>query len=197
MAHYYTDNRNLESNIHDVELRFKDHTILFKSDNGVFSKDKVDYGSRVLLNAIEIDSEKSLLDVGCGYGTLGLSLKKVYACLECVEMVDVNDRAIELCQMSAKANSLDNVKIHKSFVYENVKGQFDLIVSNPPIRAGKKVVFDILEGAYQHLNVGGSLYIVIQKKQGAPSSQKKMEEVFGNCQIVLKDKGYYVLKSVK
>ena len=84
-----------------------------------------------------------------------------------------------------------------SSIYENVSHCFDVIVSNPPIRAGKKVVFDILEKAYDHLNNQGELVIVIQKKQGAPSAKKKMEEVFGNCEIVKRDKGYFILKSIK
>ena len=82
-------------------------------------------------------------------------------------------------------------------VYENVKDTFDIIVSNPPIRAGKKIVFEILEKAYDHLNNQGELFIVIQKKQGAPSAKKKMEDVFGNCEIIKRDKGYFILKSVK
>ena len=84
-----------------------------------------------------------------------------------------------------------------SFAYENVVGTFDVIVSNPPIRAGKKVVFEILEKAFDFLNENGELIVVIQKKQGAPSAQKKMNEVFGNCEIIKRDKGYFILKSIR
>ncbi len=197
MAHYYTNNIDLKSEEMKIHFRYRQHNITFISDYGVFSKDKVDYGSRVLLDAIEIEERhKRLLDVGCGYGTLGISLKKEYPWLD-VEMIDVNERAIHLTNESIKYNKLTNIKAYKSFAYENVDGLFDVIISNPPIRAGKKVVFEILDKAYQYLNNNGFLIIVIQKKQGAPSAKKEMEKVFGNCEIVKKDKGYYILKSLK
>lgn len=197
MPHYYTNNTNLKSQKIQIHFQFRGHDLTFISDIGVFSKERVDYGSRVLLESIDLQpSQKTLLDVGCGYGTLGLSLKKVFPWLT-VEMVDVNERALGLAQESLEYNHMEDVKIYKSSVYENVNGTFDVIVSNPPIRAGKKVVFEILEKAYSHLNISGELFVVIQKKQGAPSAKKKMEEVFGNCEIIKRDKGYFVLKSVK
>lgn len=196
MAHYYTNNIDLKSEETHIHFQYRGHDIVFVSDYGVFSKDKIDYGTRTLLDVMDIsDQKKRLLDVGCGYGTIGIALKKIYPYLE-VEMVDVNERAIHLANESIKYNNLQDIVAYKSCVYENVKGSFDIIVSNPPIRAGKKVVFEILEGAYHFLNKSGELIIVIQKKQGAPSAKKKMEEVFGNCEIIKRDKGYFVLKSV-
>lgn len=196
MSHYYTNNIDLKSEETHIHFQYRGHDIVFVSDYGVFSKDKIDYGTRVLLDVMDIsDQKKRLLDVGCGYGTIGIALKKIYPYLE-VEMVDVNERAIHLTNESIKYNNLQDIVAYKSCVYENVKGSFDIIVSNPPIRAGKKVVFEILEGAYHFLNKSGELIVVIQKKQGAPSAKKKMEEVFGNCEIIKRDKGYFVLKSV-
>ena len=197
MAHYYTNNVDLKSEKTLISFEYKNQSLEFVSDNGVFSKVRVDYGSRVLLNAITVlPSQKTLLDVGCGYGTLGLSLQKANPWLT-VEMVDVNERAVQLANESAVHNHIDQAHAYVSFAYENVKDCFDIIVSNPPIRAGKKVVFEILEKAYDHLNENGKLVIVIQKKQGAPSAKKKMEDVFGNCEVVTKDKGYFILKSKK
>lgn len=197
MAHYYTNNVNLDSQQAHIQFQYREHQITFISDIGVFSKERVDYGSRVLLDSMNImDSQKTLLDVGCGYGTLGISLKKEYPWLN-VEMVDVNERAVGLANQSIKYNELDNIKAYMSYIYEHVSNQFDIVISNPPIRAGKKVVFEILEKANDYLKDNGELMVVIQKKQGAPSAQKKMEEVFGNCEIVKRDKGYFVLKSIK
>lgn len=197
MAHYYTNNIDLKSQETKIPFGYRDHHLTFVSDFGVFSKDRVDYGSRVLLECMNISSShQSLLDVGCGYGTLGISLKKEYPWLH-VEMVDVNERAVHLANESIQLNGVDDIEAYVSSIYENVSHCFDVIVSNPPIRAGKKVVFDILEKAYDHLNNQGELVIVIQKKQGAPSAKKKMEEVFGNCEIVKRDKGYFILKSIK
>ena len=195
MKHYFTDNTDLKSEQSQFIFRYQKYDFLFTSDNGVFSKSMIDYGSRVLLENIEITNEKTLLDVGCGYGNFGICLNKVYSQLN-VDMVDVNDRAIELAKLNAKNNNIQ-ANIYKSYIYENVQGSYDAIVTNPPVRAGKEVVTTILSEAIEHLNDQGSLWVILQKKQGAPSAKKKMEEVFGNCEIVKRDKGYYLLHSVK
>lgn len=195
MKHYFTDNTDLKSEQSQFIFRFHKYDLLFTSDNGVFSKSMIDYGSRVLLDNIEITNEKTLLDVGCDYGTFGICLNKVYSHLN-VDMVDVNDRALELAKLNAKNNNI-HANIYKSFIYENVQGSYDVIVTNPPVRAGKEVVTTILQESIEHLNENGSLWVILQKKQGAPSTKKKMEEVFGNCEIVKRDKGYYLLHSVK
>ena len=115
-----------------------------------------------------------------------------------VEMIDVNQRAIDLAKRNAGRNQIENVAIHESNIYETVnETAYAAILSNPPIRAGKKVVHTILSDAYPLLTEGGTLTVVIQKKQGAPSAEKKMKEVFGNCTILTKDKGYYILQSIK
>ncbi len=197
MTHYYTNNKDLKSEKKNIIFNYRGHSITFIGDHGVFSKERVDYGSRVLLDAIELnESHKSLLDVGCGYGTIGVSLKTVHPWLH-VEMVDVNERAINLTQESIEINKLNDIIAYESYIYDKVEGSFDVIVSNPPIRAGKKVVFEILEKAKDHLNDYGALIVVIQKKQGAPSAKAKMEETFGNCEIISRDKGYFILKSIK
>ncbi len=167
----------------------------FKTDRGVFSKNGIDYGSRVLLENYQPEGAKTLLDVGCGYGTLGLTLAKKFDLS--VTMVDVNSRALDLCRQNAIDNAVSNTEIELSNIYEAVSEKYDAIISNPPIRAGKEVVHEILTGAFDYLNDGGHLTIVIQKKQGAPSAQRKMEEVFGNCQLVARDKGYFILRSYK
>ena len=195
MKHYFTDNTDLKSEQSQFIFRFHKYDLLFTSDNGVFSKNMIDYGSRVLLDNIEITNEKTLLDVGCGYRTFGICLNKVYSHLN-VDMVDVNDRALGLAKLNAKNNNI-HANIYKSFIYENVQGSYDVIVTNPPVRAGKEVVTTILQESIEHLNENGSLWVILQKKQGAPSAKKKMEEVFGNCEIVKRDKGYYLLHSVK
>lgn len=194
MAHYFTnDEVTSEPEVFTYTYQGRDYT--FHSDAGVFSKHFVDYGTRVLLNTIDVKNAKSLLDVGCGYGPIGLSLKGSNDDLA-VEMVDVNLRALDLAKQNAVENNLD-VHIYESDAYQNVCGSYDLIVTNPPIRAGKKVVSQILSGSFEHLNEQGRLVVVIQKKQGAPSAKKLMMETFGNCDILKRDKGYYILQSVK
>ena len=195
MGHYFT-NDQLESKPTQFTFQYHGHELIFNSDSGVFSKTFIDYGSRVLLDAVEIKDAKTLLDLGCGYGTLGITLKALNPQLH-VTMVDVNRRAISLAKENITCNNLDNIDVYESNIYEHVENTFDMILSNPPIRAGKKVVHTILEEAYDHLNEGGRLVVVIRKKQGAPSAQAKMKEVFGNCEILKKDKGYYILQSYK
>lgn len=197
--HYYTERPNVAHDFEQWSFELKGKLFHFVTDAGVFSRETVDYGSRVLIDAFdwqEIPAKGNVLDAGCGYGPIGLAI--AYASQRMVEMVDINLRAVELAQGNANRNQLANVDIHQSNIYENVhQEKYAAIISNPPIRAGKKVVHEILTGAYPLLETGGTLTIVIQKKQGAPSAQKKMEETFGNATIVTKDKGYYIIKSVK
>ncbi|MBF0786381.1 MULTISPECIES: class I SAM-dependent methyltransferase [unclassified Streptococcus] len=191
---YYEKNPSVAHDLHELRVTLLGQEMFFLTDAGVFSKKMVDYGSQVLLNTIVLDKGKRLLDVGCGYGPLGLTLGKVFGVLP--TMVDINSRAIDLAIQNAEKNRVQ-ASIFQSNIYEEVSGTFDYVISNPPIRAGKAVVHEIIQGAYDYLVALGRLTIVIQKKQGAPSAKAKMEEVFGNCTILKKDKGYYILESVK
>ena len=198
MNHYYSNNTNLGHEFQNFTFTLKGKQFKFTTDSGVFSKATIDYGSRVWIDTFSAENLPAgpLLDVGCGYGPIGLSL--AYASNREVEMVDVNERALALAQKNASQNQIENVDIHLSNIYENVhQKQYAAIISNPPIRAGKKVVHTILSDSYDLLVPGGTLTVVIQKKQGAPSAQKKMQEVFGNAEILKKDKGYYIIQSMK
>ncbi|MFV0560420.1 MAG: class I SAM-dependent methyltransferase [Enterococcus sp.] len=196
--HYYTENPDSEHDLVQWSFELKGKNFQFVTDAGVFSRETIDYGSRVLIDTFTWDElpEGTILDVGCGYGPIGMSI--AYASERPVEMIDVNLRAVGLAEGNAKRNQVTNVDVHQSNIYSEVHQQaYAAILSNPPIRAGKQVVHEILTGAYPLLKSGGTLTVVIQKKQGAPSAQKKMKETFGNVEIVTKDKGYYILKSVK
>ena len=197
--HYYSQEPTTEHDFEQWSFELKGKNFQFVTDSGVFSRETVDFGSRVLIDTFnweELPVDGKILDVGCGFGPIGLAI--AFASQRFVEMVDINSRAVELAQGNANRNGIKQVDIHQSNIYEAVHEEtYAAIVSNPPIRAGKKVVHEILTGAYPRLKKGGTLTIVIQKKQGAPSAQKKMEETFGNAEIVTKDKGYYIIKSVK
>ena len=171
--HYYSENPETAHDLHQWSFELAGRNFQFVTDSGVFSRDTVDYGSRVLIEHFDAEElpEGTLLDVGCGYGPIGMAL--AYQTGRSVEMIDVNNRAVELAQGNAKRNGIEA----------------DI--------AGKKVVHQILSDAEPLLKDGGTLTIVIQKKQGAPSAKSKMEEVFGNAEIVAKDKGYYIIHSVK
>ena len=191
---YFAENPDAEHDIHELKVQLLGQKMTFLTDAGVFSKKMIDYGSQALLKCLDFHKQESVLDVGCGYGTLGLTLvkaKEVEATL-----VDINQRALDLARQNAERNQV-LATIFQSNIYQNVEGKFHHIISNPPIRAGKQIVHEVITGSYTHLLDGGDLTIVIQKKQGAPSAKAKMEEVFGNCEILKKDKGYYILRSRK
>ena len=191
---YYAENPDAAHDIHELRVDLLGEKMTFLTDAGVFSKKMVDFGSQLLLKCLEVNQGETVLDVGCGYGPLGLSLAKAYGVQ--ATMVDINNRALDLARKNAERNKVE-ATIFQSNIYEQVKGKFDHVISNPPIRAGKQVVHEIIEKSKDFLGIGGDLTIVIQKKQGAPSAKSKMEDVFGNCEIVKKDKGYYILRSVK
>ena len=195
--HYFTNQPNSKTDKKVFSFTLRGNTIKFQSDAGVFSRNEVDFGSRVLIEAFTFPGiEGTILDVGCGYGPIGLSIAKEDE-NRLVEMVDVNLRAIELAKENAKVNNIENVKIYESSIYENVTGLYAAILTNPPIRAGKVVVHTILREAHEKLLPGGELWVVIQKKQGAPSALDLLKELFDEVEVVKKEKGYYIIKSKK
>lgn len=196
MSHYYITDNNLKNESRSFSYDYKGKRLSFLSDLGVFSKDRLDFGTHVLLQSLpDFSDRKSLIDVGCGVGCIGICLKKAYPNLD-VLMLDVNERCIELTKKNIENNKIE-ATVLKSSLYENVNGSYEIIISNPPIRAGKKIVFGVVEDGFDLLKNGGEVYIVIQKKQGADSMKKKMEEVYGNVEVISKEKGYFVFKSIK
>lgn len=201
MSHYYDENPEVASDETTFTYSYDKHNITLTTDKGVFSKDKLDYGSdlliRTFLKSNPPGPKKKIVDVGCGYGPIGLMIAKIAPHHE-VTMVDVNERALALAEKNKSINHIDNVLILKSDgLAQTVDNNYDFVITNPPIRAGKQVVHGILEDAYSKLSGDGSLYVVIQKKQGMPSAKKKMHEIFNNVEVIEKSKGYYILKSVK
>ncbi|WP_102349394.1 class I SAM-dependent methyltransferase [Bacillus sp. Marseille-P3661] len=196
--HYFSSNPSVESKPFTFEDRLKGHSFIFTSDLGVFSKNEVDFGSRLLIEQFEVpDVPGDLLDVGCGYGPIGLSLAKEYPDRKIV-MVDVNERSLNLSRINSDKNNITNVHVRRSDLFSDINEKnFAAIISNPPIRAGKKVVHEILERSYEHLAEHGELWIVIQKKQGAPSALDKLKSIFSEVDVVEKKKGYYIIKSKK
>jgi len=196
--HYYSRTQKVESDPKFWDYTLKNNPFRFKTDNGVFSKREVDFGSRLLIESFEMpNTDGLLLDVGCGYGPIGLSLAKYYH-ERMIHMVDVNERAIELAKENAELNRIQNVTIYESDRLLNVKeNTFAAILTNPPIRAGKKTVHDIFEQSFDHLVSQGELWVVIQKKQGAPSAIEKLNNLFNHVETIDKSKGYFVIRAQK
>ena len=193
MAQYF-DNVDLKSELRKIDIRIFDMAFSFYSDNGVFCKDKLDYGTRLLLENIDWNNVSGrILDVGCGYGPIGIIASKITG--SSVIMCDVNKRALHLTERNIKENNVD-CKIVESNCYENITDTYDTIITNPPIRAGKKIVYEIVFGAKEHLNNNGCLYLVIHKDQGAKSLVKDLEKEY-ITEVLEKDKGFFVIKCKK
>jgi len=170
----------------------------FVTDQSVFSRQRLDYGSACLIEAVERDSQPKtgrLLDLGCGYGALGIILKRLHPALSVV-MCDINKRAVALARRNAGLNQARFVDVVESDGMRQVEGTFDLIVTNPPIRAGKETVHRFFQEASERLNPACSLFVVIRKQQGAPSALKRLKELFGEVSIVNRSAGYWVIKCV-
>ncbi len=191
MSHYFTNDESLKHQETSYKVSLFSHQFEFVTDKGVFSLNGLDYGSKVLIEQVKITTEKRLLDVGCGVGPIGIILKKVHPNLE-VFGSDVNHRALDLAKRNSVKNKVE-INIIESNLFEAIDGQFDIIISNPPIRAGKKVIYKLYEDAHTHLNDGGYLWIVVRKQQGAPSTLDFLKTIYKEVSVVTKDKGYYVI----
>lgn len=192
MEHYFTNNANLKSEFRTIVYKYEDKTLTFTSDLGVFSKDKIDFGSRLLVETYLRAGKKnvSLLDVGCGYGFIGITLAKLSNTDS--TLVDVNKRALHLAQMNSKQNGV-NSTIQESNIYSNVQGLYDVIMTNPPIRTGKETVMNFLTNAKDFLKTDGELWFVMRKDQGAKSAMEKIRSIYASVDVVEKSKGFYII----
>ena len=191
--HYFSSEVTAESNPQEIAYKFGNRKYHFITDNGVFSVGKMDTASDILIQTIP-PLTGSLLDMGCGYGSIGIVLAKEYDLK--LTQADINPRAISLSKQNAAINKVDSSVI-QSDSFNQITGFFDTIAINPPIHAGKDVIFAMYNGAYKHLNIGGALYIVILKKHGADSSRAHILKIFGNCETLYKKKGLCVFKAHK
>src|SRR5690606_3593417 len=196
--HYYSKNPQTKSNPREWTDVLRGEKFRFQTDAGVFSKSEVDFGSRLLIETFQgTEIDGPVMDVGCGSGPIGMAVAKAFPQKQ-VHMVDVNTRAIELAKTNVEKNDISNAEIYESDGLSAVEASgFSAILTNPPIRAGKDTIFRFYEEAAEKLADGGSLWVVIQKKQGAPSTQVKLEELFGEVKVADKKKGYFIFEARK
>ena len=192
MNQYFENNENLKSNIEIKKVKIKNKDFEFMTDNGVFSKKGLDFGTRSLLETINIEEiTGNVLDFGCGYGPIGIYVASMTNAN--VHMIDINRRSLELARRNVNLNHV-NVQIYESNLYENVTETFDYIISNPPIRVGKTILYEILFKAKEHLKKNGKLIIVVNKDQGAKSLMKDLEKEYKVC-LLGKNKGFYIIEA--
>jgi len=196
MTHYFSEkNETLKSNPQKIAFRVKNTPLEFITDHGVFSKDSFDRGTEVLLHYLEVeDTSTSALDLGCGYGVVGVYLNKVFGLT--VDMVDINERALALAKQNIELNNTVG-NVFKSNGLNQVTNTYDIIVTNPPIRAGKDTIYRFFEDSYKHLKDEGILYVVINKKHGAESANKKLQSIYKSVSLVGRQKGFQVYRCKK
>lgn len=192
MGQYFTNDNSIPSKLVKTRAVVLNNSFIFYTDNGVFSKDGLDFGSRLLLENIPLtEIGESLLDVGCGYGVFGIILNKILGVK--VTMCDVNRRALHLAEKNIKENKCSDCSVIESSCYQNINSKYSTIITNPPIRAGKKVVYEILEGAKDYLFPGGRLFFVVRKEQGAKSIISDMQKIY-NVEVLERKKGFFIIK---
>lgn len=195
MSHYFTDNADMSHSRRVIPFRFLGVNYKFVSDNGVFSKDEIDDGTQLLLSCLDFSSlNNGIVDLGCGYGVIAVIVSKITNSE--VLAIDVNPRAIELTKENSDLNNV-KVKAIENNGLTNIDKLFRAIITNPPIRAGKETVYRLFDQAYEKLEEDGVLWVVIRKQQGAVSAVNKLNELFGNCLVVERKKGFWILKSNK
>lgn len=190
--HYYTENPSSEHNFRTVRCSALGVEAEFLTDAGVFSRDGLDTGTRALLEALPEPAGR-VLDLGCGWGAVGVLMGKRWPKAEIV-MTDINHRATELARHNLAQNGV-TAQVFDGDGFEDVPGDFDMIVTNPPIRAGKAAIYAMFADAKARLRPGGELYIVIRKQQGAPSALKYLREIFSEAEVVSRTAGFWVIRA--
>jgi len=195
--HYYTANPTASHQEERFTARLRGMDLTFVTDAAVFSRERVDFGSALLIEAMQIGPTDTVLDLGCGYGPIGMTAAKL-APEASIYMVDVNERAADLARRNLAENGVTNAEVRTGDGLHPVAGlTFNTVLTNPPIRAGKQAIYHMLDEAHAALKPGGAIWVVIQTKQGAPSMKRKLSELFGNVTDVEREAGYHVFKSVK
>ncbi len=194
MAHYFENDDTLKSKERQILVKINNINFSFLTDYGVFSKNGLDFGTRTLLETLDTSKiNGKVLDFGCGYGPIGIYIAKTTNSE--VHMIDINRRVLGLARKNVSLNHV-NVNIYESNIYEKVTEQFDYIISNPPIRVGKEILYKILFEAKEHLKENGELWIVVNKDQGAKSLVKDLEKEY-SVEIKNKKKGFYIIQCLK
>lgn len=199
MEHYFTNSQRAEEDYFTFTDNFNNTKFTFHSCKGVFSNDKIDEGTKTLLHAV-IKEHPSLqgkvLDIGCGIGVIGIILQFTYKNLH-LTMADINQTAVQLTKQNLQKYNLSATVIESNLYQSVTEKEFDFIITNPPIKAGKKTLWQFVSEGYYYLKDQGKIILVIRKKHGQESLFKFMQQTFGNCQILKRESGYYILQSTK
>ncbi len=196
MQHYFIDKEHNDSDFFDFNDNVIGLNLCFRSCDSIFSKNKIDDGTRSLLESIDKNCELSgrCLDLGCGLGVIAIALTKRFGVT--FDMVDINKTAVKLSKENLIKNNV-NANVFYSDGFSEVENSYDFVITNPPIKTGKKLLFELMFSAHEHLNQNGQLILVIRKDHGMESLKKHINSIFGNCEIIDRNKGFYILRSFK
>ncbi|MBR3661037.1 MAG: class I SAM-dependent methyltransferase [Bacilli bacterium] len=191
MGHYFVNDDNLKSEIKEIKIKILDNNFKFKTDNGVFSKGELDFGTKLLIETvIKENIEGEVLDLGCGYGAIGIIINKILNCS--VTMIDINKRAIHLAKMNIKDNECLDIDCLESDGFSNINKQYDYIITNPPIRVGKEKLYSLIKDCKYYLNRKGKVYLVIRKEQGSKTFIRDFSSIY-MVEILEKKKGFCII----
>ncbi len=193
--YYYTGSPTSEHEERHFTTIFAGRSMTFDTDAGVFSKQHIDPGSELLCSALPEEMAGEVLDMGCGWGAM--TVMTLAKCPKIsMTMADVNERALALAVHNVEKNRMQ-AKAVLSDGFERIEGLFDAVITNPPIRAGKVVIYRMFEDAKEHLKAGGALYLVIRKQQGAPSALKFLKTLYASAEVIKRDGGYWIIRCIK
>lgn len=192
--HYYSEEQKSELRPRKIRARLRNNELEFWTGAGVFSGKKVDKGSELLANECVLKEKWKVLDLGCGYGPIGIAAAKAFPSADVI-LTDINRRAVKLARMNKKLNRLSNVSVVQGDIYENVKGKFDTILLNPPQTAGKDICFEMIELAPRFLKKNSLLQVVARHNKGGKALSEKMKSVFNNVKEISKKSGYRIYVS--
>lgn len=190
--HYYTPQPTAQHKKASVTFAYRGHELTLETDSGVFSRTELDQGTRILINALPEELEGSVLDMGCGYGAIGIAIKQHWP-QTTVTMADINERALGLAKLNALHNRVGCETVASDGFMQLSGRRYDVVITNPPIRAGKAVIYRMFADAQAALHADGRLYLVIRKQQGAPSALNYLRTLFARCAVIEKEKGFWVI----
>ncbi|HUT81119.1 MAG TPA: methyltransferase [Candidatus Bathyarchaeia archaeon] len=195
-GHYYSEKPSTSGKTTTIYTHQLGSPLIFKSQSGIFSWKQVDTGSEILLNNLDMPKNGLILDLGCGYGFLGIALAKAYPDFSLI-LTDINELAVKYSQENCIVNKVTkNTIVKQGNLYESIKKRkFDLIITNPPLMAGKAILKQIISQSVEYLNENGSLQLVVPKKKGLISMQRMLTETYGDFAVLTKKSGFWVLKA--
>lgn len=195
MSHYYSEHQHSKLNLKKFSAIIRGKNFEFYTASGIFSKNKIDKGTLLLLENMIINENDNVLDLGCGIGIFGIVASKFPKTK--VIMTDINKRAVELAKMNVKLNNIENAEVRQGNLFAPIKEKFNAIIINPPMKVGYKVCFEIIEKAKDFLLDNGRLQLVALHNKGGKRLAEKMKEIFNNVEEIAKKSGYRVYLSIK